>query len=178
MRRQQRNKYARLKNKAFKSLHKHVEGDFEPFLKDDRLQISEELKDHVRELNYLDERLHKAAIRIFDERAAERGGRARRGTPPAEVDALRSSGREIGGLRARANRPGRPEINRSIIRTNTDPDAPTARRMLAGRRFKTPPARFSPPTPSRTRWPPSFHSSSSVDALGATPRIGIAPRGS
>ena len=70
--RQQRNKYARLKNKAFKSLHKHVEGDFEPFLKDDRLQISEELKDHVRELNYLDERLHKAAIRIFDERAAAR----------------------------------------------------------------------------------------------------------
>ena len=83
--RQQRNKYARLKNKAFKSLHKHVEGDFEPFLKDDRLQISQELKDHVRELNYLDDRLHKAAIQIFDERAAARADELAAETLPPKL---------------------------------------------------------------------------------------------
>ena len=81
--RQQRNKYARLKNKAFKSLHKHVEGDFEPFLKDDRLQISEELKDHVRELNYLDERLHTRRRFGFSTSGGEGGTSSpRKPSPP------------------------------------------------------------------------------------------------
>lgn len=68
--RAQRNKYARLKSKAFASLHKHVLGDFEPFVKDDRKQISEGLLDRIRDLNFLDHRLHKFALRLFDERFA------------------------------------------------------------------------------------------------------------
>jgi hypothetical protein len=68
--RAQRNKYARLKSKAFASLHKHVLGDFEPFVKDDRKQISESLLDRIRDLNFLDHRLHKFALRLFDERFA------------------------------------------------------------------------------------------------------------
>jgi hypothetical protein len=66
--RAQRNKYRRLKSKAFQSLHKHVLGEFEPFVKDDRGQISGQLTDHIRDLNFLDDRLHKFALGLFDER--------------------------------------------------------------------------------------------------------------
>jgi hypothetical protein len=45
-------------------------GDFEPFVKDDRKQISESLLDRIRDLNFLDHRLHEFALRLFDERFA------------------------------------------------------------------------------------------------------------
>lgn len=68
----QRTKYARLKTKAFARLHKHVDGDFEPFAKADRKQISQALLDEIKEINYLDVRLHEFAKKLFDERMMQR----------------------------------------------------------------------------------------------------------
>ena len=64
----QTTKYARLRSKAFATLRKHVSGDFEPFVKDNRAKIAPSLLDHIRELNFLDNRLHRFAARLFDER--------------------------------------------------------------------------------------------------------------
>ena len=68
----QRAKYARLKTKAFARLHRHVDGIFFPFAKDDRKQISQALLDEVRDINYLDVRLHQFAMKLFDERLEQR----------------------------------------------------------------------------------------------------------
>ena len=70
--RAQRNKYARLKSKAFKSLHKHVDGDFEPFVHADREKIPDALIERIRKINHLDVRLHAFAKKLFDERFEER----------------------------------------------------------------------------------------------------------
>lgn len=70
--RAQRNKYARLKKKAFQSLHKHVLGDFEPFVKDDRGQIGSDTLSQIRDLNFLDDKLHKFAKELFDRRYEEK----------------------------------------------------------------------------------------------------------
>ena len=68
----QRAKYARLKTKAFARLHKHVDGSFEPFAKEDRKQIPEALLEEVRERNFLDVRLHEFAKQLFDERLKQK----------------------------------------------------------------------------------------------------------
>ena len=83
--RAQRNKYARLKSKAFASLHKHVSGDFEPFVKDDRAQIAPSLLDRIRELNFLDDRLHRFAARLFDERFEANEANIRREVIPPKL---------------------------------------------------------------------------------------------
>ena len=70
--RDRRNKYARLKSKAFKSLHKHVDGDFEPFVHADREKIPDALIERIRKINHLDVRLHAFAKKLFDERFEER----------------------------------------------------------------------------------------------------------
>ena len=83
--RAQRSKYARLKRKAFASLHKHVSGDFEPFVKDDRAQIAPSLLDHIRDLNFLDHRLHRFAARLFDERFEANEEKIRREVIPPKL---------------------------------------------------------------------------------------------
>ena len=83
--RAQRSKYARLKRKAFASLHKHVSGDFEPFVKDDRAQIAPSLLDHIRDLNFLDNRLHRFAARLFDERFEANEEKIRREVIPPKL---------------------------------------------------------------------------------------------
>jgi hypothetical protein len=83
--RAQRSKYARLKSKAFASLHKHVSGDFEPFVKDDRAQIAPSLLDHIRDLNFLDDRLHRFAARLFDERFEANEEKIRREVIPPKL---------------------------------------------------------------------------------------------
>jgi len=83
--RAQRSKYARLKRKAFASLHKHVSGDFEPFVKDDRAQIAPSLLDHIRDLNFLDDRLHRFAARLFDERFEANEEKIRREVIPPKL---------------------------------------------------------------------------------------------
>ena len=69
--RAQKRKYSRLKTKAFRSLHQHVEGEFEPFVKEDRRLIPSSLIDKIREINHLDVRLHDFALELFDERVKE-----------------------------------------------------------------------------------------------------------
>jgi hypothetical protein len=69
--RAQKRKYSRLKTKAFRSLHQHVEGEFEPFVKEDRKLIPSSLVDRIREINHLDVRLHDFALELFDERVKE-----------------------------------------------------------------------------------------------------------
>lgn len=69
--RAQKRKYSRLKTKAFRALHQHVEGEFEPFVKEDRRLIPSSLIDKIREINHLDVRLHDFALELFDERVKE-----------------------------------------------------------------------------------------------------------
>jgi hypothetical protein len=85
--RAQRNKYARLKSKAFATLHKHVLGDFEPFVKDDRKQIPNELMDRIRALNFLDHRLHQFARKLFDARYEENKAKIEREVLPSKLPA-------------------------------------------------------------------------------------------
>ena len=72
-------------SKAFASLHKHVSGDFEPFVKDDRAQIAPSLLDHIRDLNFLDDRLHRFAARLFDERFEANEEKIRREVIPLKL---------------------------------------------------------------------------------------------
>ena len=69
--RAQKRKYSRLKTKAFRSLHQHVEGEFEPFVKEDRKLIPQSLLDRIRDINHLDVRLHEFATELFEERMKE-----------------------------------------------------------------------------------------------------------
>ena len=83
--RAQKRKYSRLKTKAFRSLHQHVEGEFEPFVKEDRKLIPQSLLDRIRDINHLDVRLHEFATELFEERMKESVNELEREKLPARL---------------------------------------------------------------------------------------------
>ena len=48
-----------------------MEGEFEPFVKEDRKFIPQSLLDRIRDINHLDVRLHEFATELFEERMKE-----------------------------------------------------------------------------------------------------------